>query len=304
MLSQLNLNQLRVFQSVYLHKSMTKAATTLHLTQSGVSQHIKNLEGTLNTILFDRIGKNLIPTNVATNLYEECAKSMESLDAALLRISKAEVAGTITIGAPPEFAQNILSPILGKLQTAFSEVVVNLQIGFASQMLQGLLTGEQNIAFMDDFIVDNRLKSENVFNESIELCAHDSLLKKFGINSHISSLPDDLPLLDYLPGEPMLKKWYEHHFKKSPGKLNVVAFMSNSQNVARMIVLGHGAGVLASHHIDDLGARGHDVKRIAPNNFPLINPISINTLKAKTSSRLEKTVFDFLRSSFSATREH
>lgn len=298
MLSQLNLNQLRVFQSVYFHKSMTKAAQNLFLTQSGVSQHIKNLETALNVVLFDRLGKNLIPTNMASYLYHECTSSMESLEAALLQICKPEIKGTITIGAPPEFAQNILSPILAQLQHAYSGIIVNLQIGLASQMLHTLLSGEQNIAFMDDFVVDSRLLSQKVFDEHIELCAHQALIKKFPFKKNQSSLPENFPLLDYLPGEPTLKKWYAHHFRKNPSKLQVMAYLSNSQNVARMIIFGRGAGVLTGHHIDDLRAQGHDVRRIAFNKNPLVNPISINRLKNKTLSNLEQTVIDFLHQSF------
>lgn len=298
MLSQLNLNQLRVFQSVYFHKSMTKAAQNLFLTQSGVSQHIKNLEGALNVVLFDRLGKHLVPTNTASFLYQECMKSMESLTMALERISKAEIRGTITIGAPPEFAQNVLSPILAELQNAHPGIVVNLQIGLASQMLDALVRGEQDIAFMDDFVVDHRLLSQKVFDEALELCAHSSLLKKFGIKRHQFSLPENFPLLDYVPGEPTLKKWFTHHFATIPGKLQVVAYLSNSQNVARMIILGRGAGVLTGHHIDDLCAHGHDIRRITRVKRPFINPISINRLKDKTMLSLESLVMNFLTQRF------
>jgi DNA-binding transcriptional LysR family regulator len=40
-IDHINLNHLRIFQSVYKTQSMTTAAGELHLTQSGVSQHIK-----------------------------------------------------------------------------------------------------------------------------------------------------------------------------------------------------------------------------------------------------------------------
>jgi len=61
LIDQINLNQLRVFESVYRTKSMTHAARELHLTQSGVSQHIKALEDVLTLKLFDRI-KHFINT--------------------------------------------------------------------------------------------------------------------------------------------------------------------------------------------------------------------------------------------------
>lgn len=296
MFSQLNLNHLRVFQSVYSHKSMTRAAQSLFLTQSGVSQHIKNLEDSLNITLFDRVGKKLIPTSLATYLYQECVKSMEMLGTALFTISQAEIQGVITIGAPPEFAQNILSPLLAKLQNKYPGIVVNLQIGFASQMIEALLGGKQDMAFMDDFGVDPRLLSQKVFDEHLELCATHALIKSFPCKK--TSLPPDLPLLDYLPGEPTLRKWYSHHLGKNPSKLNVVAYLSNSQNVARMVILGRGAGILTGHHIRELRAVGHDIKPIIINKNPLINPISLNKVRNKTESALEKAVSHFLLQAF------
>jgi LysR family transcriptional regulator, transcriptional activator of the cysJI operon len=300
MLSQLNLNQLRVFQTVYFHRSMTKAAQGLFLTQSGVSQHIKNLEEALNIILFDRLGKNLVPTSMASHLYRECSKSMEALESALLSISKQPIEGSISLSAPPEFAQNILSPLLAELRNAFPGIIINLEVGLSSQMLQSLLDGRHSIAFMDNFLgLDDRMQAVKVFDEHLELCATKSVLNNFLWKSP-HNFPSGLPMLAYLPGEPIIRKWYWHHYQKRASKLNVVAYLSNSQNIAKMIVLGQGAGILTGHHIKELKAQGHDLKIVAVNKKPLINPISLCRLKQRTISRLEKTVEDFLLAKFLA----
>lgn len=82
MVEQLNLNQLRVFAVVFRHRSMTHAAKELHLTQSGVSQHVKSLEDVLNQKLFDRVHQRLVPTSAAKTLYEGCARGMYELERA------------------------------------------------------------------------------------------------------------------------------------------------------------------------------------------------------------------------------
>lgn len=298
MLSQLNLNQLRVFQTVYFHKSMTKAAQDLYLTQSGVSQHIKNLEGALNIILFDRLGKNLVPTSMASYLYRECTKSMEALESALLSISKQKIVGNISLSAPPEFAQGILSPLLAELRNAFPGIIINLEVGLSSQMLQSLLDGRHTMAFMDNFFgFDDRMQAIKVFDEHLELCATKRMLKNISWKDS-SQFPFELPLLAYLPGEPIIRKWYWHHYGKKASKLKVVAYLSNSQNIARMIVLDQGAGILTGHHIKELISQGHDLEIVAGNKKPLINPISLCRLKQRTLSRVEKTVQDFLLAKF------
>ncbi len=64
-LDNLNLNHLRLFESVYRSENMTKAAEELHLTQSGVSQHMKSLEEAVGVKLFDRVRQSLIPSKAA-----------------------------------------------------------------------------------------------------------------------------------------------------------------------------------------------------------------------------------------------
>lgn len=51
-------NRLRVFYYIYKTGSSTSAGKELHLTQSGVSQHLKKLEQELDYELFTRVNKN------------------------------------------------------------------------------------------------------------------------------------------------------------------------------------------------------------------------------------------------------
>ena len=54
----INLNQLRIFQAVTETHSFTRAAEVVHLTQPGISKHIKQMEEYYGAPLFDRLGKN------------------------------------------------------------------------------------------------------------------------------------------------------------------------------------------------------------------------------------------------------
>ena len=65
-----NLERLRVFHAVAQAESFTKAAESLHLTQSGISKHIKAMEDELGVPLFDRVGKKVSLTQAGEILYE------------------------------------------------------------------------------------------------------------------------------------------------------------------------------------------------------------------------------------------
>ena len=86
LLDSLNINSLRVFERVYHTKSMTAAAKEMGLTQSGVSQHMKNLEQNLGKKLFDRLKHRLVPTREADDLAKSCHRHFRALERSLRQI--------------------------------------------------------------------------------------------------------------------------------------------------------------------------------------------------------------------------
>lgn len=64
----LTLRQLQVFEAVARHRSYTRAARELHLTQPAVSMQIKQLEESLGLPLFEQIGKRIYLTQAGREM--------------------------------------------------------------------------------------------------------------------------------------------------------------------------------------------------------------------------------------------
>jgi DNA-binding transcriptional LysR family regulator len=97
----MDIHHLRIFASVFRHKSFSKASEELHLTQPTVSDHIKTLEEELSCRLFDRLGRSIVPTREADALYTHAVEIIEKADLlkeVIGRVRK-EVAGELVIGA-------------------------------------------------------------------------------------------------------------------------------------------------------------------------------------------------------------
>lgn len=58
----MELRQLKYFKEACERQNFSEAARTLHISQSTLSQQIKQLEEELDVLLFDRIGKRIVPT--------------------------------------------------------------------------------------------------------------------------------------------------------------------------------------------------------------------------------------------------
>ena len=68
-LKKFDLNLLVIFECIYQHLSISKAAAMLFITPSAVSQSLQRLRQQLNDPLFVRVGKGMTPTTACVNLH-------------------------------------------------------------------------------------------------------------------------------------------------------------------------------------------------------------------------------------------
>lgn len=79
-LKRFDLNLLVIFECIYQHLSISKAAETLFITPSAVSQSLQRLRVQLNDPLFIRAGKGISPTTAAVNLHTHLAENLNQLE--------------------------------------------------------------------------------------------------------------------------------------------------------------------------------------------------------------------------------
>ncbi|MBS1959149.1 MAG: LysR family transcriptional regulator [Bdellovibrionales bacterium] len=297
LIDQINLNQLRVFESVFRTKSMTHAARELHLTQSGVSQHIKALEDVLELKLFDRIKQKLVPTPSAKELYKHTSRSFEEIETILNRLKKTdkELTGVVSIGLPIEFGNNIVIPLLSEFQKKNPKVQFRIRQGFPFEMNHLLLGGELDFAFVDSFAMDKGVTTQPVYDEVLELCVS----KKLGVSAKGVTDPEfyqGLTYVDYQEEQSVLSMWMKHHAGMKAVDLDVRLYVMDAQAISKMILSGAGAGVLPGHLADKLVAAGEELQIMKGSGKPLHNTISIAYLEEKTLTPAAKSTFDFLKS--------
>ena len=289
-LNSLNLNLLKVFSAVYRAKSMTTAARELHLTQSGVSQHIKSLEAAAGVALFDRIGKTLVATPDGRTLFEACTKNLAELDHTFstLKSQLGTFSGSVSIGMPVEFGTNVLLPVLSRFAEKYPAVNFQVKLDFASIMNGLLLEGSLDFAFVDDFRMDRKIVTEKVYDEVLELCCSQAYFKKIQKSEkemREKTFFESLDYIEYQPDAPILRNWFNHHLKLLSPKIRMRASVMDVQAVAKLILSGLGAGVIPVHLVDKLEAEGQVLHRFKASGKPLKNSISIAQLEERSFSR-------------------
>lgn len=107
-----------MFVAVYETRSFTAAAAREFATQSGVSQHIKQIEESLGVQLFDR-QKTVEPTAAGTLFYQHCVEVLAANARALQALGSFEsgLSGEVRFGVTPTLATHQLAPAYLRMTT-------------------------------------------------------------------------------------------------------------------------------------------------------------------------------------------
>ena len=139
--------QLRAFLLVARHRSFTRAAEALFITPSGLSLLIRELETQLGPRLFDRTTRQVALTTHGNHLLPVAKRSLEELDSAMSHIGKTaqEASQSLSIGAPPLVAANILPQAIKEFRVHRPELRIQLSDGTLTAILEGVQAGKLDV---------------------------------------------------------------------------------------------------------------------------------------------------------------
>jgi len=120
--------QFRAFSLVAQHHSFTRAAEALFITPSGLSVLIRELEAQLGFRLFDRTTRHVALTAQGNELLALARRTLQDIDAAVSRIGQTtkEASKSISIGAPPLVAANILPQAINEFHNQRPDLRIQL----------------------------------------------------------------------------------------------------------------------------------------------------------------------------------
>lgn len=153
----IKLEHYRVFYYVAKNQSFSKAATELFMTQSAVSQSIKNLELTLGCTLFLRSSKGVELTSEGHVLYEYAANALSLLDTAnsqLQKLKQLEM-GELRIGVGDTISRYYLLPVLERFHRLYPKIKLRIINRVSRDTLSLLKAGKIDLAFVNLPIFDD-----------------------------------------------------------------------------------------------------------------------------------------------------
>ena len=273
--------QLEVFLAVAEHKSFSKAAESLFLTQSTVSSHIKNLENELQKNLISRTTKSLQLTEDGMCFLNYVKRIIETRDAALNQLNSPSES-LLHIGASTIPSGYLLPDLISAFCRSHPHAAFDVKQGDSMEIMEKILNGSVEIGFVGT----NQHSSKYI---SIPLCKDEMVLVTPGNNYYrkFQKSPDNLhhlllePLIIREQGSATQKTADQilENLQISRKKLNIIAQSNDLESIKRMIAGGMGISLCSHFSVKDMEEAG---KLLV---FPLHTPVEryfyITYLKTK-----------------------
>ena len=143
-------SDLLAFLAVARERSFTRAAAKLGMTQSALSQIIRNLEERIGVRLLNRTTRSVTPTQAGERLFLKIGPQFDDMDVELAALGelREKPAGTIRITATEYAVQAILMPALSRILPKYPDINVEALVDYgltnivAAQYDAGIRPGE------------------------------------------------------------------------------------------------------------------------------------------------------------------
>ncbi|NVK01105.1 MAG: LysR family transcriptional regulator [Oceanospirillaceae bacterium] len=164
---------LQAFVEVARSSSFSNAAQNLFITQSAVSKRIAQLEGQLNTRLFDRIGRSISLTEAGRTLLPQAERILTEFEDArrLLSNLSGEVTGRLSLAASHHISLHRLPNALRRFVKSYPQVEMDLRFYESEVAYDAVMHGEIELALITlSPQSDPRIVAETIWLDRLHYC--------------------------------------------------------------------------------------------------------------------------------------
>ncbi|AKD04947.1 LysR substrate-binding domain-containing protein [Pontibacter korlensis] len=243
--------QLRYFLKAKELLNFTEAAHNLHISQSTLSQQIKQLEEELNIPLFNRIGKRVTLTEAGELFAVYAAQSLKKANDGLLLLKDLNDlnTGTISIGVTYGL-RNLLKQALVRFASKFPKVNVRVVFSTSEELIEKLNQLELDLILVfNESTTDQHFRYQPLFDSPVTLVTfkESSLSDKKSISLEELS---KTPLVISSRGD-STSHFIIRAFNKSGLNPKVSIEVNDIPTILDLVKTGHWHGILVQTSVNE-----------------------------------------------------
>ncbi len=247
-----NFRELEYICAVAEHKSITKAADALFITQSAMSHYISKVEKNLGMLIFDR-STTPISLTYAGECYLESAKKI-LLEANFLKKQFRDISnqtiGKMRIGTSKERAAYMIPDLVLQFSKLYPGIEIEVHTASGSKLKKALKDGAFDFLILPG-LADEELigiVSESVFQEEILIASCPSLISETHLTNANSNAIDLSKFNDFpffmLYKDHIIRNTADTIFKQNTVQPKVKMEFTSNITCLRMASTGLGAAII------------------------------------------------------------
>ena len=290
----MDIHQLELFLAVMDSPSMTRAAEKIHLSPGAVSLQLHKLADELQTELFVRSGKRLIPTPAALRL-AELAKQVVTMMGHIQQTFENDLTKDVR---PFHFATGVTTLIhqlgapLRQLRKRYPNAEIRVTVGVTEEMVAGLLERRFDLALISLPVSEANLKLIPLFEEELLIVRPSA--NKVG-SGHISSMRASTlagaPFLLY-PKRSNVRLVIDRFFNELGVTPRVLMEADDTEAIKRLVESGFGYSILPEHA---LRGRSHFFQKFRIAGHRLTRSLALAMAQTECPRKLTESIASFLR---------
>ncbi len=291
--NHITLHQLQVFEVAARHKSYTRAAEELFLTQPTVSMQIKHLTKAIGIPLFEQVGKRLFLTQAGRELLTTCQEIFGCISQ--FEMSVADMKGLkqghlkITVVTTAKY---VIPRLLGPFCQRYPGVEISLKVTNHSGVLERLAENKDDLYILSDVPDEPDVQAHPFLpNPLVVLANHDHPLANEK-NISIQKLAE-LPFITRESGSGTrgyVQRLFDAH-KIIP---KVKMELASNEAIKQAIAGGLGISILSRHTIALEGASGQ-IAILDVEHFPIPCHWYVIHLAGKQLSVVAQAFLEYLQ---------
>jgi len=287
-----SLNSLLVFHEVSKHRSFSKAAEELFISQPAVTKHIKELERRVGMGLIQRRRGGFLLTDAGKILFKYTHKiSSHLMDIeSLLEDLKKDHQGILKIGTTESYSKGLMPKLLSGFQTSFPFMKIALDVGNSEEIEKSLLAYKNDLVLIAVTKKSPRFESIPFLREGLVLIVSPNHLLA---NKKSVSLRElgRYPLIIRAKGS-TTRRIILQAFKDVGIHPSLLIEAGSSEFIKQWVSEGKGVSIIVKRTVEDEEKRG--IIKTIPLLEKLYLKVAFLYLKEEKSNPAIKTFVNFI----------
>ncbi len=287
----------KVFISVAENLNFSKAAEELFISQPAVTKHIKELESSINTALFQRKGNKVFLTKSGKLMYRHLKIIQRQYNEMEYELGKLNnvFKGNLNIGASSTISQYLIPAVIAAFHSRYPKVNVKLLNGNSFEMEQKLLKANVDIALVENCSSAANIKYIDFLDDEIVGVAGSSSVYAKRKNITIADILE-IPLVVREKGSGTLQVIEQALLqnKINPKNLNVLIHLGSTETIKNFLNNFEGIALISAKAIEKELLLKHLVT-INIKNLRIHRKFRI-ALRQGPTSQITETFLSFLNS--------